>query len=336
MNTAFFLGVDVGGTKTHALIANQSGQALGFGESGPGNHELVGYPGLISALQQATDEALVTAGLTRERIAGAGFGVAGYDWPSERQATMQAIARLNLEAPLQAVNDALIGLLAGSAEGWGVAVVSGTGSNCRGWDQYRKREGMVTSAGLFMGEGAGSAELVGKAVHAIAHEWTRRGSATQLTPALIAYAGAKDLADLLEGILDQRYDLTAAAAPAIFQVAAQGDPVAVELIRWAGRELGELANCVIRQLDFQNLEFDVIQVGSMYAGSPLLAETMRETITALAPGARLVRLTTPPVVGAVLLGMEQTGILPSAALRQALARSAAEVQAYAPVESVEQ
>ena len=334
MNTAFFLGVDVGGTKTHALVTDQAGRVLGFGRGGPGNHELVGYPGLIDALRQATDEALATAELTRERIAGAGFGVAGYDWPSERQATLQAIACLNLEAPFEAVNDALIGLLAGSAEGWGVAVVSGTGSNCRGWDRYRQREGMVTSGGLVMGEGAGSSELVGKAMQAISHQWTRRGPATQLTPALVAYTGAKDLSDLLEGLLERRYILTPSAAPVIFQVAAEGDPVALDLIRWAGCELGELANCVIRQLDFQDLEFDVVQVGSMYAGSPLLTETMRETIEALAPGARLVGLTTPPVVGAVLLGMEQTGILPSAALGQALARSVTEVQAHVPAESI--
>lgn len=37
---------------------------------------------------------------------------------------------------------------------------------------------------------------------------------------------------------------------------------------------------------------------------------MRETIHAVAPGARLVRLTAPPVAGGVLLGMEQAGLNP--------------------------
>lgn len=205
MNKAFFLDVDVGGTKTHALVTDEAGQVLGFGRSGPGNRTLVGYQGFTDALQQATNEALTAAGLTKEQIASAGFGVAGYDWPSERQATLQAIAKLNLRAPMEAVNDALIGLLAGSAEGWGVAVVSGTGSNCRGWDRHRQREGMVTSAGLAMGEAAGSSELVGKAVQAVSHEWTRRGPATQLTPMLVAYAGAKDVADLVEGLFVVEY-----------------------------------------------------------------------------------------------------------------------------------
>jgi N-acetylglucosamine kinase-like BadF-type ATPase len=33
----YFLGVDAGGTKTHALITDETGQAVGFGAGGPGN-----------------------------------------------------------------------------------------------------------------------------------------------------------------------------------------------------------------------------------------------------------------------------------------------------------
>jgi hypothetical protein len=46
----------------------------------------------------------------------------------------------------------------------------------------------------------------------------------------------------------------------------------------------------------------------MYDGGPLLSEPMRETIHAVAPGARFVRLTAPPVVGGVLLAMELAGV----------------------------
>ena len=42
----YFLGVDIGGTKSHALIADESGQVVGFGRAGAGNWEGVGYDGL--------------------------------------------------------------------------------------------------------------------------------------------------------------------------------------------------------------------------------------------------------------------------------------------------
>ncbi len=317
----YFLGIDVGGTKTQALVADEGGRAVGLGQAGAGNHEVVGYAGLARALRQATDQSLAQGGIGVEQIAGARFGVAGYDWPCEREPMLQAIGTLGLNAPVEAVNDTLIGLLAGSAEGWGVAVVSGTGCNCWGWDRTRQRIGQVTGSGSAMGEGAGASELVGKAVQAVAHAWTRRGPSTQLTEALGRHAGARNAEDLLEGLCTARIWLDASAAPLVFEAAAAGDAVARGIIHWAGQELGELANAVIRQLEIEALEFDVVLVGSMYDGGPALIEPMRATIHSRAPGARLVRLAAPPVVGAVLLGMEQAGV-DASGVREVLLRSA--------------
>src|SRR5262245_22995882 len=196
----YFLGVDIGASKTHVLIADETGQALGFGQTGPGNHETVGYDGLRAALRTATDQALAVAQITKDQIAGAGFGVAGYDFPPEREPTLEAIATLGLNAPVEAVNDALIGLVAGASEGWGIAVVSGTSCNCWGWDGERRRQGQVTGGSLPMGEGAGAGELVQKAIQMVAQEWTGRGRPTQLSPAFVKYAGAQDLMHLLYGL----------------------------------------------------------------------------------------------------------------------------------------
>jgi N-acetylglucosamine kinase-like BadF-type ATPase len=303
----YYLGVDVGGTKTHALIADESGQACGFGEAGQGNHEGVGYDGLAAALQIAVDGALARAGISPDRIAGAGFGVGGYDWPSEREPTLRAIRTLGLSAPLEAVNDAIIGLLAGAEEGWGVGVVAGTGCNAWGWDRAR-RAGRMTGMGWQMGEAAGAGELVEEAIRGIARDWSLRGLPTRLTQAFVALTGAANAEDLLEGITLDRYVVDASAAPLVFRVAAEGDGVARQVIEWAGSELGGLAVGVIRQLGFEALSFDVVLVGSLYDGGPLLTESMRRTIQAVAPGARLVGLAAPPVVGGVLLGMEQAGL----------------------------
>lgn len=304
----YILGADVGATKTHILVADESGQALGFGESGPGNHETVGYEGLRVALTSALHDALHSAQLSKAQIAGAGFGVAGYDWPVQREPILRAISALNLDAPVEVVNDALLGLLVGASEGWGVAVVSGTGCNCWGWDKGRQRLGQMTGGGLTLGEGAGATELLARTLQMIAHAWTRRGPATQLTPMLLEYTGARDVPELLQGFISGSLTLSARAAPLVFEAARAGDSVAQDVIRWAGSELGEMVKAVVRQLQFETLAFEIVMVGSLFKGGPMLIEPLRETVLGFAPQARFVRLSAPPVVGAVLLGMEQVGL----------------------------
>ncbi|HTP10943.1 MAG TPA: BadF/BadG/BcrA/BcrD ATPase family protein, partial [Anaerolineae bacterium] len=288
----------------HVVIADETGRVLSLGENSAGNPDAVGYEGLRRTLDSATRSAIQQAGITLDQIAGAGFGVSGLDHPAQKTPTLQVIESIGLRARCEAVNDALIGLIAGAADGWGVAVVSGTGCNCWGWDRSR-RQGQVTGGGWQMGEYAGSIELAYRAVQLVAYEWTRRGPATQLTPMLMQYLGATDVVEMLHGLTSGRLCIDAAVAPLIFDVAAQGDAVAIDLIQWAGRELGELAKAVIRQLNFAALEFDVVLLGSMFNGGTLLIDPLRDSIVELAPRARLVRLQTLPVVGAVLLGMEQ-------------------------------
>ena len=314
----YFLGVDIGATKTHTLIVDETGRALGFGESGPANHETVGYEGMFAALRSGLEQALRGAGLSKADIVGAGFGVAGFDWPSEYDDTNAAINRLGLNAKYKFVNDSVPGLVVGSEEGWGVVVVSGTGSNCRGWDRERKREGRVTGHGVLMGEGAGGTELMHRCMQLVGYAWSKRGPMTKLADALVEHVGAKDLEDLIHGYTIGVFSLGAEAAPIVFRVATQGDVVARELIYWAGCELGEMANAVIRQLEFENLAFDVVMTGSMFEGGEMLIAPMRETIHKVAPKARFVRLKAPPVLGAVMLGMEASEFEVTSAIRKTM------------------
>jgi N-acetylglucosamine kinase-like BadF-type ATPase len=235
------------------------------------------------------------------------LGKRGLGWPEDHQPHVEIIQDLvGPHLPFELVNDAFIGLWAATDAGWGVAVTAGTSCNCYGRNA-RGEIGRVVGSSRF-GEYAGAQELVEWAVQAIAQDWSLRGSPTRLSDRFVAATGASDVADLLAGLMRGRYVLWASSAPIIFSVAAEGDDVALDLVRRAGRELGNLAVGVSRQIGITDLAFDVVLSGSFYNGSPLIQETMADTILAVAPKARLVRLQALPVVGAVLLGMEQVGL----------------------------
>jgi N-acetylglucosamine kinase-like BadF-type ATPase len=322
---SYFIGGDVGGTHTRILIADQDGNVQGFGDGGPGNHEGVGYDGFEAAVSEATRQALSKAGLTLDQIKGAGFGIGGYDWPSQHQPHLNSLAKIGYTMPIEIVNDTVIGIVAGSEEGWGLGIVSGTGCNCWGWDHDRKKIAHLTGGGGWMGEAAGAGDVVAQAVRAVSHAWSGRGPQTQLSQVFVERVGAKNPEDLLEGMMDLRYQIRSSFAPLVFQTAYAGDPVAINIIQWAGTELGEMAKTIIKQLSFERLAFDVVMIGSMWDGGPMLVDQARATIQAYAPGARMVRLHAPPVVGGILLGMEAAGVKPELVVRQKLIEQASKL-----------
>ena len=305
-----FVGVDAGGTKTHALVADETGEVLGIGRAGTGNWEGVGLDGALAALRQAVGEALTAARTSPQEVTAAGYGLAGLDWPSDEARLRPLVEELGLSGPSVLVNDTFVALRAGAREPWGVVIVAGTGTTVAG----RNRRGeMARTLGLgYPFDDWGSApDLAQAALHAVARAYTGRGPATALSDRLIRLVGAADVADLLEGVSRWRYNLfplVADVVQALMEEADSGDGAAREIVLRAGRELGGGAVVVIRRLGMEDEEFDLVLAGGLFrSASPLLLDTLRGTVQAVAPGARPVRLDVPPVVGGVLLAMDAVG-----------------------------
>jgi N-acetylglucosamine kinase-like BadF-type ATPase len=322
----YYLGADIGGTKTLVYIADQTGQIIGVGRGGSGNHEVVGFDGQLAVLSQTINQALSSANIPIEEIAAAGFGIAGYDWSVERKSIDKNITTLlGEQIPFTLVNDALVGLVSGSLNGWGIGVVSGTGCNCWGWDETRTKIGRVTGAGSFMGEGAGASEIIQRAIQMISYEWSCRGPKTDLSRVFMEKTNTTSLDQLLEGLIREQIDLNASFAPLVFEVAQLGDDVARDIVRWAATELAELAKCVIRQLDFQDRSFDVVTIGSVINSYPQLSQWMAEEIHTLAPQANVIKAKSTPAAGGVILAMEKKlGQVP-VEIKNAIITSACEI-----------
>jgi N-acetylglucosamine kinase-like BadF-type ATPase len=319
----YFLGIDVGSSKTHALIVDECGQCMGFGKSGGGNHQSVGYERVGEVLQQAFGEACQMSGVVKDQLVGAGFGVAGYDFPSDREAHLHAIATLGLTCPVEVVNDGWNGLFAAATQGIGVNVTAGSGVNCRGRGR-NGQEGRVVGNGTEFGEYGGAIEIVFRAAQFVNYAWIKRIPPTKLTTIFLEATGAKDEIDLMEGLSNHYYHLFPYIAIQISEAARAGDEAALEVIRWAGEELGWLAISVARQIEMENEEVEIIQSGSVFEAGQILTESMHRQVIKHCPKAKLIRLDGPPVVGPVILGMEQAGF-DGYAVREKIVRSAKEI-----------
>jgi N-acetylglucosamine kinase-like BadF-type ATPase len=319
----YFLGVDVGSSKTHALISDEAGRCAGFGKAGGGNYQGVGYDGLKRALTEAFVAARQMAGVDAAQIAGAGFGIAGYDFPSDRTPHLQAIAALGLACPVEVVNDGLNGLLAGATDGIGVNVTAGSSNNCRGRNR-QGLEGRIVGNGAMFGEYGGAIEIVYKALQMANYAWIKRIPPTALTDILLKATGAPNEIALMEYLSSERRRLSPSMAVQVIAAAKAGDAAAGEIIQWAGEELGWLAVSVARQLGMDQTVVEVIQSGSIFDAGEILMRPMHDLVLRHCPQAKIIRLQGPPVVGTVILGMEQAGV-DGFAVRDELTRGAKEI-----------
>ncbi len=325
MPVSLFLGIDAGGTKTHALIADARGHVRGVGLAGPGNWESVGLEGALAAYREALKAALADASLAVTQLAAAGYGLAGYDWPSDDERLRPLLARLGVPGPYELVNDTAVALRAGTEDDVGVVIISGTGTTVAGRNPAGERW-RTFGEGEELGDIGGASDIARLALRAVARAYTGAGPETMLSEQLVEHYGAPSVIAMLESFVRDRVPRPGAAlAPLVFAAADAGDAAAAEIIRHVGHEQGLNAAAIIRRLGMEALTFPVVLAGGVFRSrSAELVAAIMEPVRAIAPHAHPRLLHAPPVAGGVLLAMEAAGVTPSADVQARLATEARE------------
>ena len=119
------LGIDAGGTKTVALLADGEGNILGEGRAGAANLQTEGELEVEKILHDVIERATDGRHLSPSAVC---LGMAGVDRADDARIIRDVMRRLGFRSNALIVNDALIALVAGAGPSPGVVVVSGTGS----------------------------------------------------------------------------------------------------------------------------------------------------------------------------------------------------------------
>lgn len=293
MTPSHVVGVDVGTTRTRAVVVTTTGEVVGRGEAGGGNPLVGGEDAFRAALARS----LSAAGGPASAPVAATIGVAGFNWASQRS-RLEDMSRDALGCGVAVLNDAALPIHAAS-RGWGVSLVAGTSCNCHG---VGPSGATATTTGVSMlDEGAGGAEIVLAALRAVARAETGRGPATSLTNALLERSGQPTPDALFEAVARRAHADAAGWAAVVFDQARRGDPVADGVIRWAAATMADLVLGVARKVGLLDADADVVLSGGVIdAQADLLVPLVRAEVGSVAPGALVERLAVPPVAGAVV------------------------------------
>lgn len=92
-----FLGIDGGGTKTHAVLVDLAGKIVASAANGGANWERTGIKATQASLVEIVDRVLSLAGLTAADIVASTFALAGIDWESDKELFSPTTVELGLK-----------------------------------------------------------------------------------------------------------------------------------------------------------------------------------------------------------------------------------------------
>lgn len=292
-----FLGVDAGGTKTHAAIMDASGRLLSLGVASTGNWERVGIAGTTFALNAAIDDALARCGRQRSDVTSASFALAGIDWDSDIAAMQELVSGFGLHCQPVVMNDAIAVLLAGTDDGIGCASVAGTGG------KTVARDGATTLAtlGMSLGEGGGAGQVVAETLATLAEAFHGQRPATLLTAAALSLADMPNESAFFEAIARDGQQLPESFAPTVFALADAGDDAAIDILSRVARQHARDVVGLVNRLDFHGRTVQLVCAGGLHtAGSATFSQAFAHALAGSRWPLRTVVLDVVPVVGALI------------------------------------
>jgi N-acetylglucosamine kinase-like BadF-type ATPase len=297
----YVLGIDAGATKTDCFLADETGEIL-CRARGPGaNLQICGEDEVEGVLGSVIDEAL------SGRAAGADalcIGIAGADRQHETLVVKSILERIGRSRSNLVTNDAVIALVAGAGERYGVVLTVGTGATGYGIN----RAGKVARAGgwgyLFGDEG--SAYWMGlRTLQAVARAADGRGRKTLLTPRVLDSLGVSSPESLIPRVYRQHAREEVARLARVVQEAADlGDEAAQEILDEASRELVRSAESVIGKLEMAGEPFRLVLAGGLWKAAPVLRDEVSRLLSMIAPRAVVQELRVDAAVGAIQLALE--------------------------------
>ena len=245
--TLIVIGIDGGGSKTRAMVADEHGGMVG---------DVVG-PASAVRPGRVEESAAVIADVVRDALASCEMthvvprvlcvGVAGVGRETERQELWQALASRELADEIVIHSDFSVALDDAFADGPGVLLISGTGSIAYG----RGPTGTTARCGgwgpVFGDEGSG-AWIGRKALSVVAAASDGREPETALTGAILTAAQVNELPELIAWAASATPSTLASLAPVVMSVADAGDLRANAIVSLAVEELSLHVRALARQL----------------------------------------------------------------------------------------
>ena len=309
----YVIGVDGGGTKTMAALANLDGLQpahrppkgpliLKIGKSGSSHPRNLGLKMAIENLTFAVKKVLPRNGKILSTFIG--LPAVAEEYKSKIKEIEKELKKHKeiskiFKGKLKIGSDQEVAFRTGT-DGDGVMLNAGTGCVAHGW--HNKKEAHASGWGWLGDEGG--AFFVGQRVfQTVLKDLDGRGKKTLLTKLVFEKFKMKREENFLDLIYQKNpAEIIPSLSVICDEASKKGDKIAKEIIFGAAKEAILAAKAIIRRLGFQKNKFPLVLVGGMFK-SEIFLSTVKKEIRKFVPEVDFISLKEKPLIGAVKLAI---------------------------------
>ena len=305
----YVAGFDGGGTKTEAVLVRHDGRVMSHRRGGCTNIQVIGKEKLKAVLLEMIRDLLGGVGVPEESVTRFVFGLAGAGRKSDQETIVNLFTDTSIRDRVIVESDAIVALIGAFENQPGIILIAGTGAICFGMSA--SGEVLRTGGyGYLLGD-EGSGYAIGReAIIRALKSHDGRGEETSLRSLLEHRYKIASIAHIIPLVYQDKIDRMAIAnlAPLVFREARRNDGVSKEIIRHAGRALGELVLAVSKRLELKGEPIRVAFIGSVFKQKKMLIDPIREVLDAVSTHVEITDPLLSPCVGAAILGLESAGV----------------------------
>jgi len=299
------VGIDGGGTRTRAIVAEEGGQPIATVQAGPSALRTGGIDQSATTIAAVVADALRAAGAPQAPPAVLYVGVAGAGREPERHALWQELVARELAEDVVVDLDAAVALEDAFGDGPGVLLIAGTGSVAYG----RGPTGTIARCGgwgFVCGDEGSGAWIGRRALSIVTAAADGREPDTALTGAVVTAAEVESVPDLIGWAGGATPADFASLAPAVLHSAESGDLRAVALASFAAEELVLHVRTLARRLfGDERASAAVAFCGGLLGPRSVLRARVEHRLKSAAPGAQVDPREIDPARGAVRRAVRQ-------------------------------
>jgi N-acetylglucosamine kinase-like BadF-type ATPase len=301
------LGIDGGGTRTTALVADEQGNVLAQRQGKATNPNVVGHETAARTIHQLVTLCCDDVRCEPPELRSMVLGLAGVGRDPDRKRMREEVTRLfeaeRLKIPAVAVEtDARVALEGAFDGGPGVVMIAGTGSIVVG-KTPRGDVMRVGGWGRTIGD-EGSGYAIGReALSLLALHYDGRGDSGRLREAFAREYKWETRDQIIAAIYQEKID-PAQLAPLVIQTAGNNCVVSQRILQRAATSLAEQARIVVMQMGILR-KVGLVMLGGLLEHEPVYSNVVHLKLLKLLPQVDLRDALHSAAYGAVLMALER-------------------------------